>query len=1062
MRPLLLKMNAFGSYAEPAKVEFSRFQNGLFLVSGDTGAGKTTIFDAIVFALYGTSSGEERTLEMMHSDYVSKDTDTAVELTFEQNRKKYTVRRSLHFTKKRGKENEYGNAKIDAVLTGPEDDTLKGATKVTEKITEILGLNKDQFRQIVMLAQGEFKKFLKSNSEEKSEILGKLFDNSAYLRYEELIAEAASKLRDERKDGIGKISTLMEQVFIAPAESEEYNSESWLPGNPALTESLSGLIQTENTSLQKAAETRREKKEKQDLLNKQLGTAVELNRQIDSLVKQKEHLDELLELRTEYKNLAKKAQTVSDVFHKVIPARKYRDDARNALVESEQRISQLNEAIAACKTEKEQAEELVRNDEKSKEESESIARKTQSLSDTLPQYEKLEKDEKDLGIRKRTLADNRTALGKKENELESLNGELEKAEKEAEGLKDAETLKVQKDAELQKLNQEMQEIEGRNGIVSRIKEIRRNEKTAAGRERRLAEISRNTMQAKEEYDGLYRLYFEGQSGILAKQLRQEILEKGKALCPVCGTHFVKGQTIHFAHLEEGVPTQNQVEEARSVFENLEKDRQTANENLGILKKSIEHTKEEAVNAAQKIFDDCYDWDTLGSSSYLSEKTDDLRTAIRQTEQIAEIAASDAKRYQSLNKIKTDGMQKKVELNGQLQALTSKIRADHDQILKDEENLKETRRNLPYANRNEVKEKINELKRAKEKLDAEIRANRELFDNVQKKYNTLKGSLETETGKLPGLKQKRDDTLNALNAVLKELGFETLSEALKTFDNIPDPEEWLRDAENRHRKYVIDVQSTKKTIADAEKKINGRQKTDLTILNAQIAEAAEEYEQANSIVSKTSELLRNHQSVLDGVLKEKAKLAKSDHSYRILSRLSALATGVSGEGGKLSFARYVMSATFREVIEKANIRLEIMSGGQYELVHQAETYRKSAVAGLDIEVLDRNTGIQRESASLSGGESFIVSLALALGLSDVVRAHSGGQSLDTLFIDEGFGTLDDDVLDRAVQVLNSLSDGESHLVGIISHVARLEESIVQKIVVRSSPKGSSLHLEGVQS
>ena len=120
MRPLLLKMNAFGSYAEPAKVEFSRFQNGLFLVSGDTGAGKTTIFDAIVFALYGTSSGEERTLEMMHSDYVSKDTDTAVELTFEQNRKKYTVRRSLHFTKKRGKENEYGNAQQDS-----EEETVQ-------------------------------------------------------------------------------------------------------------------------------------------------------------------------------------------------------------------------------------------------------------------------------------------------------------------------------------------------------------------------------------------------------------------------------------------------------------------------------------------------------------------------------------------------------------------------------------------------------------------------------------------------------------------------------------------------------------------------------------------------------------------------------------------------------------------------------------------------------------------------------------------------------------------------------------------------------------------------
>jgi DNA repair exonuclease SbcCD ATPase subunit len=139
----------------------------------------------------------------------------------------------------------------------------------------------------------------------------------------------------------------------------------------------------------------------------------------------------------------------------------------------------------------------------------------------------------------------------------------------------------------------------------------------------------------------------------------------------------------------------------------------------------------------------------------------------------------------------------------------------------------------------------------------------------------------------------------------------------------------------------------------------------------------------------------------------------------------------------------------------------MSGGQYQLVHQTEAYRKNAKAGLDIEVLDRNTGMQRESASLSGGESFIVSLALALGLSDVVQSHSGGQSLDTLFIDEGFGTLDDDVLDKAVQVLNSLSEGDHHLVGIISHVSRLEESIAQKIVVRNGTKGSTLKIEGTE-
>ena len=157
----------------------------------------------------------------------------------------------------------------------------------------------------------------------------------------------------------------------------------------------------------------------------------------------------------------------------------------------------------------------------------------------------------------------------------------------------------------------------------------------------------------------------------------------------------------------------------------------------------------------------------------------------------------------------------------------------------------------------------------------------------------------------------------------------------------------------------------------------------------------------------------------------------------------------------------MGTPCREIIERANIRLEIMSGGQYELVHRVEAGRKNAKAGLEIEVLDHNTGIRRESATLSGGESFLVSLALALGLSDVVQSHSGGQALDTLFIDEGFGSLDDASLDKAMEVLNSLSDDAHHLVGIISHVGRLEECITQKIVVKNGRTGSSFELSGVE-
>lgn len=202
------------------------------------------------------------------------------------------------------------------------------------------------------------------------------------------------------------------------------------------------------------------------------------------------------------------------------------------------------------------------------------------------------------------------------------------------------------------------------------------------------------------------------------------------------------------------------------------------------------------------------------------------------------------------------------------------------------------------------------------------------------------------------------------------------------------------------------------------------------------------------------LLDNHCTTTNKVVQAIQSKSKSEHAWNRLNRLANLAIGTSGEGGKLSFDRYVMGAVFREILEMANQRLNIMSGGKYELIHQLSVDRQNSTAGLDVEVLDMVTGKQRNSKSLSGGESFLVSLSLALGLSDVVQAHAGGKKLEALFIDEGFGSLDSNTLDIALDVLNQLTEGNC-LVGIISHVSKLEESIPQKIRVKNSERGSSL-------
>ena len=1061
MKPLILKMDAFGSYAKPTTVAFEKFRKGLFLVTGDTGAGKTTIFDAIVFALFGTGSGEERTLEMMHSDYVSKDTDTSVELTFEQSGKTYTVKRSLHFTKKRGKENEYGNAKIDAVLILPDDTTVKGASKVTERVTEILGLNKDQFRQIVMLAQGEFRRFLKSNSDEKSAILGKLFDNSIYLRYEQLITAAAARLKEERKDSMEHIETLMEQVFMLPEETDDDQMEEFLPGNPDLLESLTNLIKEDQKTLNDASDLRSQKQKKLDELNTAYGTAKTQNNLIDQLANAEAHLKTLEDQKDEYEALHNRNTLVSNVFHKVMPADQNARNAENDLIRLKGNIESLTEDLAKSEGTKAQAEETVRNDEGNRKEIENLTRRIQTLSDTLPEYEKIEKAKNQLEQRKKDNRNDAAELDQTVRDLKNLNNSILEAQKESAQLKDAEGLKIAKTAELEKLDVKLKECDGDHGLRNRLSDIHELQRKAHTAERELTVTSKKTKDAKEEYDRLYTLYFNGQSGILAEELRKELDLNGSAICPVCGTHFVKGQETHFAHLEEGVPTQAEVEAAKENFETLDRNRQKKYNDLNGQLTSIDHDKSEVLHNAQKIFDDCESFEVLDGDTYLSEKIFSLKQEIKTLKAIRDKAKKDAERYKDLiDQIEKD-QKTQLNLTGKEKSLSASVSKEAEQITKDETELEERRKTLPFESSVKLNAHIKELSSKKTGLETLISDHLEQFQKAQNAYNKLKGSLETEKKKLPDTTQKHKDTKAFLEQVLSDYGFETIEKARNVLEDIYDPDAWLKETEQNYRDYLVDVEGTRTNINTLRQQTKGHEKTDLNVLNETILLAKEEYDNANEYVSKINGLLRNHKTVYTGVKEEKAKLADSDQAYTILSRLAELAAGTNAEGGRLSFDRYVMSATFREIIEKANIRLEVMSGGQYELVHQAESYRRNAVAGLDIEVLDRNTGIQRESASLSGGESFIVSLALALGLSDVVQSHAGGQSLDTLFIDEGFGTLDDAVLDRAVEVLNSLSDDEHHLVGIISHVARLEESIVQKIVVRNSSKGSSLHLEGVQ-
>lgn len=1059
MKPITVEMKAFGSYAEKTIVDFTKFKSGTFLITGDTGAGKTTIFDAIVFALYGTSSGAERTMEMMHCDFVEKSVPTEVELVFKQNEKTYIVRRTQRFAKKKST-GEYYPASPQATLTEVDNDkTVEGASKVTDRITEILGLNKDQFRQIVMLAQGEFKKFLKSDSDEKSVILGKLFDNSAYLRYQELFKASADTLAQERKDHQLTVRTQMEQIFVKP---EGYDEEYWLSDSPNLLSNLEALIQDETNKKVVLGDDVTKKSDVLSKLNTALGTAEEQNKQLEAL---EDSINTLTALEAQEDTYAKKKeflQAAETVYRNILPVRDARNTAVKRLNDLTSNIARLEQELIGRKTAKEETEAVILKDAKTQKEADELTGKISSLKDTLPVYGELDRKAKDIKFREEKLQGDASALRATNASLEALKQRLADASKELESLMDASERKAQLQSDLDKYTSTQQELTGEHGLVKRVERVGKLLTDLVSKKDACLKAQTAYANALSLYNDKYQRFFAGQSGLLAAQLRKDLDEKGEADCPVCRTRFIRGQDVHFAHLEEGVPTQEEVNRAKEDHDTKYDTYQGLQSDIQLLEEQIQSQKKEALQAAVKLFEDCSDWDVLADGHYLKEKERELKAVIQDTKKALAKAKEDEKRYKDLQDQIQKDQNTQLELTGKQNTLSAGIEKETNECNGWKEEYARRLKQLPYDSLSKAQNSINDYEAQRSTLTRQIEKNRLNNENAQKQYNTTKGALDTEKEKLPDTTTQSQQAEKALSSVLKVYGYVSVQQAEAVLSDIRDPERWLKDEKTKIDTYTIDLEAARKQVKEQKERTKDYKKTDLTVLKGQIDEANNQLQTAIAVLNSCKNLLDNHTSVYTSVKDAKTALAKSDEGYKMLSRLSELAMGSNSEGGKLSFDRYVMGATFREVIEKANIRLDVMSGGTYQLVHQAEAYRKNAKAGLDIEVLSRRTGIQRESASLSGGESFIVSLALALGLSDVVQSHSGGQSLDTLFIDEGFGTLDDDVLDKAVQVLDNLSDGGNHLVGIISHVSRLEESITEKIVVKQGQNGSTLRIEGTEN
>ena len=1059
MRPLYLEMTAFGSYAAPTRLPFEELRQGLYLVTGDTGAGKTTLFDAISFALYGVASGSERSPDMFHCDRVPKSTDTVVRLRFSQGGREYTVERSIHFNKKRGGGNQYGEARISALLWEPERDVLEGATKVTARIETLLGLNAEQFRKIIMLAQGEFREFLKADSDKKNEILGKLFDSAPYVWYQNLLAGARDSLRAERQEQRERLRVLVRSTLRLPEGLSEEEAARFLPEHPALIESLRALSEADRTELARLHAVRANYERQIAALNTRKGAAAADNEQLLELERLRQTMDALqaqgpeIQARRDAWALAEKAA------HRARPALERAEKAEAAEAATRAEIEALNAECAACREAVLSAQAAVDADAAAAEEITALSAKIHTIEEILPRYADLRQRQAERSAAAQAAAAAAGEQAREEKKLAAVTAELERLREKLLSLENADAEAAEASHRDERARERLEALDGENGIRAEITAIREREQSRLELQARFAELTAQALAADARYSDLYRRFIAGQAGLLAGELRQRLEAEGEADCPVCRSRLGRSQLPQLAVPAAETPERQAVEQARAEREKAEQQRGREETALAALDTHIEARKTALLERALPLLPDCDGWDTLADESRLAAALAESRAQKRDTAaaHARALARQNERRRYKAQQPEKEAQQKSIQLR--LEALKKEAGLQDTAAQAALAAITELQKQLPFPDDERAGAEKRALEARLSQLSAEVQAHRAALEEAAHRLDTAGGALREKSILAERQQAERQAAQTALASTLHDTGFSDAGAVRLALAPIgaEDAEDWLKAEQRRLTAHEEALRHTGAQLGKLEERTAGKQRADLGALDAELAALGRSCGEANEACAACASRLANHEQVLEKAAALRASLQESEGAWTRLDRLAALAMGANGEGGKLSFDRYVMGAVFREILEMANRRLALMSGGRYELVHKAGADRRNAKAGLEIEVLDNSTGQPRPSGSLSGGEAFFTSLALALGLSDVVRSHAGGRQMEALFIDEGFGTLSDDVLDKALDVLNQLTEGK-RLVGIISHVDKLSESIPQKIRVRSGEKGSTLTLE----
>ncbi|MDO5548507.1 MAG: SMC family ATPase [Eubacteriales bacterium] len=1036
MKPIKLTMSAFGPFAGEQTLSISDLgDHGLFLISGDTGAGKTTIFDAICFALFGKVSGSMRAEDSVRSDFAEAATPTFVALTFSHRGTVYSLRRNPRYLRPKKRGDGEVEEKPDAALCRLEDGAVlaSGAKEVTAAVEDILGVDVTQFKQISMIAQGEFLRLLTADSKSRADIIRRVFETEPLRQIERALKD---QLHAEEAT-LRELETRMGQQAESLRLPEDSELRELCGTVFALPELLTGL-----SAFEKQQEAEQKQLQKAEL---------ELDRQaknLHTLAKQAEEnnekLNRLHRTRQEYTALLGKKQEMQE--------------RKNRIAQAERA-----ERIASGKQQEESAAADYAKMRKLWEEAKA---ERERLEDQLPEYQRLaaqarESDAQAAEQIDPELAALRSAQGQY-RELETLQKECIQLrlefQKQREQLHEADQQRIsceERQEETQTiLNQTagaqadaarlQVELEKQEDRLTQIGQLR-NSLSALDQQKSLLHRAQEQFQSAErrfvEMDAqcgdAERRWSRAQAGILAQSLQE-----GRP-CPVCGsTHHPKP-----ASLEQEDITEERLEQLRGERE----ESRTSMNDWALRCREKKTMLEKDAAQIENLFDALFGVVLSEEELLLRMQTEKVQR--QNVEQKREQAQADSQRYQRAQETMTALQTERQSIQTKLDQQKQKTEQAEKRYEQAELECRMQQKSLPYATWTEAKQRLEELERERTRIRSALEQAEEANRVLQSRYENQKTTQEIYF-------QRTEESRLAWQAAQKQwehrrskAGF--LSE--QEWDAARMTEEALEESKAQAERYQSEYTRLEVQCREQERETKSLTYTDLEQLHRQCEAVEEKRSACLDQLGQIRSTREANRSIAEQLRqKEKLRQKKLDE-VAALRELSRTANGELG-GGKerISFEKYVQAAYFEKVLDKANARMRVMTSGRYELCRRLRSKDRRAQAGLDIDVLDHHTGRLRDVKTLSGGESFLGALSLALGLSDVIQSYAGGVSVETVFIDEGFGSLDSNALEQVLGVLTALS-GDRRQIGIISHVAELQERIDRQIVVHRGRAGSKATL-----